>query len=195
MKTIIFFTLLTISSLYAETQNEKTMPTSSIEVMGQQSGYRVDPKYCPDQAVACGEPGGKVAFQIHYINQELPWGSKVELLRGFSTEDWCGGCEPSYDYYSDWQYSKTVEMKADAPWTWSANTEELGYASGAGGRFIALEFVIKITYPDGSIRWDNGGSSYGHYKVDVPKPLFELSWQPFKTYDSAFKPMEIQIVK
>lgn len=167
----------------------------SFEVRGQQSGYRSEAKHCPDPLVACGHSGGKVAFQVHYRNDTLPWGVKVELLRGLAGQDWCGGCEPPYHEFFNWRDKKFVEMTTVAPWTWKAETEAYGYAASAGGQYDALEFVVRITYPDGSVSWDNGGSSWGYYEVDVPQPQFDLSWTPYQVYDSAFESLPVRIIK
>lgn len=144
------------------------------------SGYRSEANYCPDAAVPCGHSGGKVAFQVSYKNKTLPWGVKVELLRGFAGQEWCGGCEPPYHNFFSWQDKKLAEMTSVAPWTWSAQTEGYGYGSSAGGQYDALEFVIRVTFPEGTVQWANGGSIWGYYKVDVPPPQFDFSWTPYK---------------
>jgi len=177
------------STVYSQGENVLGVP--SIEVRGQQSGYRSKAEYCLDPAVACGQSGGKVAFQVRYKNDTLPWGVKVELLRGFAGQDWCGGCEPSYHKFYNWYDKKFVEMTAVEPWTWMVQTEAYGYADGAGGQFDALEFVVRVTYPDGTMYWDNGGPSWGYYKVDVPQPLFDLSWIPYQVYDSPFESLRV----
>lgn len=166
-----------------------------IEVKGQQSGYRSEAKYCPDPAIPCGYSGGKVAFQVDYKNETLPWGVKVELLRGFAGQDWCGGCEPPYYNFFSWQDKRFVEMNSVASWTWSAQTTADGYGSGAGGQYDALEFVIRITFPDGRVQWDNGGSSWGYYKVNVPQPQFDFSWTPYQVYDSPFELLPVQTIQ
>lgn len=167
----------------------------AIEVRGQQSGYRSRAEHCPEPTVACGHFGGKIAFQVHYRNEKIPWGVKVELLRGFAGQDWCGGCEPSYHNFFDWQDKKFVEMIAVSPWVWSADTEAYGYAASAGGQYDAMKFVVRLTYPDGSVHWDNGGSNWGYYKVEVPQPQFDLSWAPYQIYNSPFKLLSVEIVQ
>lgn len=168
---------------------------ASIEVRGQQSGYRSDDRYCPDPAVACGYPGGKAAFKIRYKNEALPWGVKVELWHGFAGQDWCGGCDPAYHYFFDWRDTKFVEMRAVSAWTWSADTDTYGFGAGAGGQWDALEFVVRVTFPDGGVQWDNGGSNTGYYKVYVPQPQFDLSWTPYQVYDSPFESLPVQIIR
>lgn len=54
-----------------------------------------------------------------------------------------------------------------------------------------MKYVVRITMPDGSVRWDNGGSNVGYYKVNVPDPACETSWTPWQTYDSA--PADLQV--
>lgn len=185
---LLFIALLGLASGNA-------LAESALTVNGQQSGYRAREEFCPDPVVACGHSGGKVTFQVRYKNDILPWGTKVVMLRGFAGQDWCGGCEPAYHIFFNWRDKRFVEMTAIEPWTWSAETGAFGYASSAGGQYDAMEFVFRVTYPDGRVVWDNGGSNYGHYKVDVPQPRFDLSWTPYEVYDSPFKLLPVQIVK
>lgn len=168
---------------------------ASFEVKGQQSGYRSNEEYCPSPEIPCGYSGGKVAFKVRYQNDTLPWGVKVELLRGFAGQEWCGGCEPAYHNFYDWRDQKFVEMTPAAPWMWSATTEAFGGDSVAGGQYDAFEFVVRLTYPDGSVRWENGDSSWGYFKVVVPQPKFDLSWTPYQVYDSSFELLPIQVIK
>ena len=109
---------------------------------------------------------------------------KLSLWRGMNVEEWCGGCEPAYDYTIDWADHQVTDMKPVGPWTWSVRSESFGYASGAGGRFINMRYVVRITMPDGSVRWDNGGSNVGYYQVQVPDPKCRAAWTPWQTFDS-----------
>jgi hypothetical protein len=159
-------------------------------VAGQQSGYR--------SAEATGFScyhGGKVAMDVRYENKSLPWGVKLQLWRGMAGQDWCGGCEPAYHNFYEWADHEVKDMSPSAPWTWSVRSEAFGYASNAGGQFDAMKFVVRITMPDGSVRWDNGGSNWGFYQVDVPEPGCVASWTPFVTQDSPMHDLPVTIVK
>jgi hypothetical protein len=163
-----------------------TLGTS--KVLGQQSGYRSDsvPFSCT--------PGGTVGFDVTYKNQSLPWGVKLSLWRGMAGEEWCGGCEPAYYGTFDWSYHQVDDMTASGPWQWSTHTESYGYGAGAGGRFTEMKYVVRIKMPDGSIRWDNGGSNVGYYRVLVPDPKCEASWTPWVSHNSAMADLSVVAV-
>jgi len=159
-------------------------------VQGQQSSYRST----LDGMTSWCTPGGKVSFDVEYVNHSLPWGVKLSLWRGMQTEDWCGGCEPAYDYVTEWADHQVVEMKPSAGWTWRAHTESFGYGSGAGGKFLALRYVMRIEMPDGSIKWDNGGSSVGFYQALAPDGKCDPSWPAYETRDAPMEPIPVSII-
>jgi hypothetical protein len=159
------------------------------KVVGQQSGYRSDEA----TSFSC-TPGGKIGFDVEYVNKSLPWGVKLDLWRGMYVEEWCGGCEPAYDYTIDWADHQVTRMKPSGPWAWNAHTDSYGYGAGAGGQFLAMRFVVRITMPDGSIRWDNGGSNWGYYQVLAPAPKCDASWQPWVTNDSPLQSLPVVTV-
>jgi hypothetical protein len=173
------------SQLLGDGKADGGLALGSSTVRGQQSGYRSD-----GTPFSCTQ-GGKVAFDVTYKNTSLPWGVKLSIWRGMAGEEWCGGCEPAYDYFYDWSDPRDDAMTATGPWTWSGRTEAFGYAAGAGGRFTELKFVVRIQMPDGSVRWDNGGSNWGYYRVFVPDPQCEASWQPWQTYDSKLQELPV----
>jgi hypothetical protein len=158
------------------------------KVVGQQSGYRSD-----DADFSC-TPGGKIGFDIEYVNKSLPWGVTLDLWRGMYVEEWCGGCEPAYDITIDWADHQVVRMKPTSAWGWSAHTESYGYGAGAGGQFLAMRYVVRITMPDGSIRWDNGGSNWGYYQVLAPEPKCDAAWTPWVTNDSPLQSLPVVAV-
>lgn len=158
------------------------------KVLGQQSGYR------SDAADFSCTPGGTVGFDVRYENKSLPWGVKLSLWRGMAGEEWCGGCEPAYYGTFDWSNHQVDELQPSGPWQWSVHTESYGYGAGAGGRFTEMKYVVRITMPDGSVRWDNGGSNVGYYRVLVPEPKCEASWTPWQSYNSAMTDLPVTTV-
>ena len=163
-----------------------SLGTSS--VLGQQSGYRSDAV-----EFSC-TPGGTVGFDVRYENLSLPWGVELSLWRGMAGEEWCGGCEPPYYGTFDWSDHQVTTMTSVGPWKWAVHTESYGYGAGAGGRFTEMKFVVRVRMPDGSIRWDNGGSNWGYYRVLVPDPKCEASWQPWVSYNSAMTDLPVVAV-
>jgi len=176
------------SQLLGSGKADGGLSLGSSKVLGQQSGYR------SDEAMFSCTPGGTVGFDVTYKNQSLPWGVKVELWRGMAGEEWCGGCEPAYYGTFDWSYHQVDTMTAIQPWVWSVHTESYGYGAGAGGRFTEMKYVLRITLPDGTVRWDNGGSNVGYYRVLVPDPKCDASWAPWQTYDSVMEDLPIATV-
>jgi hypothetical protein len=166
------------SEILGSGKEDGGLALGSSKVLGQQSGYRSDA-----MDFSCTQ-GGKVAFDIRYENKSLPWGVKLDLWRGMAGEEWCGGCEPAYYGTFDWNDHQVTPMAATGAWQWSAHSEAYGYGSGAGGRYTEMKYVVRITMPDGKVRWDNGGSNLGYYRVLVPDPKCQASWDPWKTYDS-----------
>jgi hypothetical protein len=176
------------SELLGNGKGDGALSLGSSKVLGQQSGYRSNgtPFNCYN--------GGTVAFDVTYKNQSLPWGVKLSLWRGMAGEEWCGGCEPPYYGTFDWNDHQVDAMPATGPYVWSVHTESYGYGSNAGGRFTEMKFVVRIEMPDGSIRWDNGGSNWGYYRVLVPDPQCDASWVPFQTYNSAMADLAVVAV-
>lgn len=97
-------------------------------------------------------------FKITY-KEQLPWGSKIELVYAFNNT--FGN--------SEWHRQDESQMEAVAPYTWQAVIEEV---TSARGSFSSdkINFVFRITLPDGSIVYDNGGQSpMGHYSARMPR--------------------------
>lgn len=170
-------------------KGDGALALGTFQVRGQQTAYRSD-----GTPIRCHQ-GGTVAFDVTYENQSLPWGVELSLWRGMAGEEWCGGCEPAYFGTFDWQYHEVDTLTASGPYRWSAHTEAYGFAADAGGRFTAMKYVVRIRMPDGSIRWDNGGSSFGYYEVPVPPPDCDASWTPYATNNSPLVDLPVKIVK
>jgi len=166
------------SELLGSGKADGALALGTSKVNGQQTGYRGN-----TTPIRCYS-GGTVAMDVDYENHSLPWGVELSLWRGMAGEEWCGGCEPPYHGTFDWEYHQVDAMKPSGPWQWSVRTEAHGYADDAGGKFTAMKYVVRIRMPDGSIRWDNGGSPWGYYQLWVPEPKCDPSWTPFVTYDS-----------
>jgi hypothetical protein len=107
------------------------------------------------------------SFQIRYLNPTFPTGSQAELIYGLKSE----GC------FSD-ENGRNGECKTydwDSPvFTNSAIVSNLpdfvaqivSPSGSSGGHFLAIQFVLKITQPDGKIIWENANSNYGYYEVN-----------------------------
>lgn len=165
-----------------------TTPTyaGNFEISSTEALYNTDPESCITS--------GNHVTVLSYFSREVRWGARLTLVSGYSGEDWCGGCEPPYHDYYEWGFPQEQEMKAIAPWTWEVSSQTYGYPSGAGGRLKTLNFAVKIEGPDGRITWDNGGSSYGCYQVDLSRKLCDPSIEPYKTYRSRPKNLPVTIV-
>lgn len=118
----------------------------------------------------CFSDGTNDVF-FDYQNDSLPWGVKLTLVRGARGRGWCGGCDPAVDAEFSWSQTQETEMHATGPWTWSAHSVLSGYQGAQGGELNGVQFVVRIDFPDGSVRWDNGGAAWGYY--DAPLPSLE----------------------
>lgn len=114
--------------------------------------------------------GDTVEFDVAYENHSLPWGSRVTLVRAFSGESHCFGCDPVKTTHYDWIYEEYEAMDATAPWTWRAQTTEFRNLV-VEDNLQYFKFVVRIELPDGSVVWDNGGSHWGHYRTQIPWPV------------------------
>ncbi len=112
--------------------------------------------YSDDQCAYYSTTTGQ--FKITY-KENLPWGSKVELVYGFNN---------TYGKV-EWDRSGEEQMEAVAPYTWQTMFQE---KTSSRGHYYAdrLNFVFRITLPDGTFYYDNGGQSpMGHYSADMPR--------------------------
>jgi hypothetical protein len=108
-------------------------------------------------------------YDIHvdYKNTQLPWGTSVSLHRGIS--GWSNNSDlPQGGSWFDWWWTKDVGASSIAGWTWRANDVLTRSIELSEGQIkTSFDFVIQIRLPDGKQIWDNGGSNYGFYRVDL----------------------------
>ena len=144
---------------------------TSLTVKARTTGYRNN-----DNTV-CYNTGYEV--EVSYENKSLPWGVKVELVSAMQgVEWWPDDVNNTYTYdYFDWKYQEYAAAPAVGPWLWRSARKQWNYQGG--GSFSAMHFAIKMTYPDGKVRWDNGGSAWGYYRAVPPPAPCDPSWTPF----------------
>jgi len=149
----------------------KSDGASPMTVRARTTGYRNN-----DNTV-CYDTGYEI--EVDYANTSLPWGVKVELVSAMQgVEWWPDDVNNTYHYdYFDWKYQEYAAMPAAGPWLWRGARKQWNYYGG--GSFSAMHFAVKITYPDGGVRWDNGGSAWGYYRVTPPPAPCDPSWTPF----------------
>jgi hypothetical protein len=103
---------------------------------------------------------------IHFSYKEnLPLGTKVFVHFGFS-KSW-------NNEISHWQKIEDQELVATYPDAWEAILQAIPVQSRGEFDFTAIEFVFRIVRPDGSIYWNNGGSSMGYYIAQIPSMTCE----------------------
>jgi hypothetical protein len=110
-------------------------------------------------------------FDVRYENHALPANARVELHYGDEEFGNCSDCVPTVSYYP-WNHIQTVGMAGAGSSSWEQTVSIDDRGGEEGGGVEALNYVFKITMPDGSIVWDNGGNSpMGYYrsrKIDAP---------------------------
>jgi hypothetical protein len=94
-------------------------------------------------------------FAVRYENHALPWGTRVELHSGW-------GFYEGEPY--EWLDVRDADMSSAAGWTWEAH-RTIDWQTAAAGP-LRLDFVVKITMPDGRVVWDNTGGS-GFYLAEI----------------------------
>lgn len=101
----------------------------------------------------------EVEVGLSYKNTTLPWGTSVELLYGW------GGYEGSTVF--DWRNSTSIAAPATAPYTWGVTVTSQIAARSSPTFFEHIDFVWKVSLPDGSVFYEKGNNStYGYYKAD-----------------------------
>lgn len=105
-----------------------------------------------------------VDTKLTYLNPSLPWGTKVELVSGLKkVSHW----SHAGTRVIDWQFTETTTAPAISDYTWEVIRTTTFAVRGVEYIGAALQFVWKITLPDGTIQYDKGSSSlYGYYEVD-----------------------------
>lgn len=114
-----------------------------------------------DRATGPRQPSGGCAaapdadFAITYVNESLPWGSRVVLHSGYGFYE-----GPPYD----WLDVRDDEAKAVAPFTWKAPRHVDWHAAAAPP--LRLDFAIEIHLPDGRTIWDTNGRANYYYMAE-----------------------------
>ena len=104
-------------------------------------------------------------FDVRYENHTLPWGTKVELRYGVEQYVNCSDCSTTVSYIP-WENPETVAIPPSGAWIWEKTVAVDDEGGRAGGGVDALDFVFKITLPNGDVVWDNGGTSHrGYYRA------------------------------
>jgi hypothetical protein len=167
----------------------------TVTVQARASGYRSGDEFVQpgglDPRVDCYDQS--FDFDVSYVNRSLPWGVKVTLVSAMSGVEWSPDINDVeiYDYF-DWRYQEDQEISARAGWTWGGARHQWSYPGG--GSFDKFHFVFEIRYPDGSVRWDNGGSGNGYYEIAVPHVACTMGWVPYETTASDFADVPVRAV-
>jgi hypothetical protein len=104
-------------------------------------------------------------FELTLFDHQLPIGTKVELDYGFQVKDYSS--ENNYD----WSYKNIIPFKEVSGVYRTEIKAQTLHDRGASGRLEKVQFVIRITYPDGEIEIDNGGmGAWGYYEATIPAP-------------------------
>lgn len=113
-------------------------------------------------------------FELTYENLDLPWGSRVELVHGWSGHDTVIGSQGPELIELSWDQKKESPLSAVSPYRWGiAFSQTLGERSHPRW-YDELDFVLRVQLPDGRILIEKGGdSAMGHYRASL-RSLTEL---------------------
>lgn len=127
--------------------------------------------------------------EVTFVDQDLPWGSRVFLVSGV------GGVESIFangDYVSrplEWRERTEIEMKATAPYTWSATRTVALAERGRNAHYDHLQFVVRVELPTGENFYDNGNQSrWGYYQTYFPERVCAENEPP------AFLPLTLSVI-
>jgi hypothetical protein len=113
-------------------------------------------------------------FNLSYLNDKLPWGSSVALMYGFH--------DRFHNQY--WTSQDEIKMNSISSFTWATEISKKVVNQKGSFNYNYLEFVFKITLPNGKIIYDNGGlEPMGYYGVPVPYA---------QCHPGEFKPLEVK---
>ena len=102
-------------------------------------------------------------FRITYKNLEIPWGTRITLIYGFSNLSDKG-------YEVDWQYRKEQEMSAIDAYTWSTELSETIHTRSSAPGYDHLVFILKVIFPDGSVFYEQGSQRpWSYYQLEIPR--------------------------
>jgi hypothetical protein len=113
---------------------------------------------------SCGYYSNTTAdFHVEYLNESIPWGSKVFLDYGLSQLD---VADPGKK--REWQKKASVELTAVGPYKWSGNAQTVTHNRSSPEMYDHLAFVLRIVTGDNS--WVDLGSpkSWSFYQAKIP---------------------------
>lgn len=159
----------------------KSDASSAISVKARTSGYRSGDEFIGSDGFIPGTNCDDTRYDVEvtYENKSLPWGVSIELVSAMQGVEWSPedvSNMPYYEYF-DWKYEERKVASSSGPWQWRSARGQSTHVGG--GKFSSMHFAIRITYPDGTVRWDNGGSAWGYYEVKPPTAPCEMSWTPY----------------
>ena len=101
-------------------------------------------------------------LEFRYTNPDIPPNARVTLHSGWEVFDRSVG-----SFVSDWQDISEVEMDSVANRTWSAGINKKLYTFGSDENPLSgVNFVFKITLPNGEYFFDKGNESrLGFYRT------------------------------
>ncbi len=122
-------------------------------------------------------------LKLSYENRDLPWGSRVELIYGFEERS-----NRNNAVTRNWVDREQVEVPAVAASLWGIELSRAVESRGAPAALRALQFVWKLTLPDGSIQYDRG--------TDAPMGYYRASFAhlPLTCSGTAFQALPVSVI-
>ncbi len=102
-------------------------------------------------------------YDLTFRDTSLPWGTKVTAVVAFAGYKTSNGQK----YGFSWDRDRSIPMQAVSAHTWRARKSETLHSRGHDFNFTALQFIFKVESPGRAAYFVNGGSSWGHFEVDL----------------------------
>jgi hypothetical protein len=85
---------------------------------------------------------------VNYYHDNLPYGSRIEILYGLGGTEQLGDGQP---LPISWENGGSVEAKAIGPYVWSAHIAQSLAQYDGQRRYVKLEFCVRVTLPTGVV--------------------------------------------
>jgi len=104
-------------------------------------------------------------YDLTFRDTTLPWGTKVTAVVAFAGNRMVNGVPQLFS----WDRSRYISMEAASAFTWRARKSEELHSRSHDTTFTRLQFIFKVEAPGRAAYFVNGGSSWGHYEVDLTR--------------------------
>lgn len=118
---------------------------------------------------SCGYFSRRAAdVSVTLKDDSLPFGTEVNLVIGWSGEQWIAGGKHER---VNWVDRTVVPMKAIDKFTWEGKALDKTFGTRSGARwFDTAQFVFEIKAPNEAPRYVHGDSKWGYFETERMNP-------------------------